>query len=288
MDELTLEKGACHTIAFKSGSSLMKIRKLIHNLFHRRKIDISETEFIKIITKNRDTIHNKNIFPIIFDCNQISLMTERETKKTIQDFLEFQLTNNEKLLDVYLKFENELENFLSAIEIQGDDISLGFAMSDKTMTQLIRSLVIHIESKNFDEVKSYILRTFLIKLLLSLNTTRKNVLLILTYPESELGIFDYKKMYQAIESLGVTTLIFTSVPEILLQPSIHNVFLINEKGNQYDIIGLEQELIEFKLLQKNKSDILAKRLAYADFTQDLTLLDPIYKKFLISNRFISD
>src|SRR5690625_7398500 len=93
---------------------------------------------------------------------------------------------------------------------------IDFQTSEKTMTHFIKSLDISIDSNHNHDVPNYVIRNLLIKMLLKLNIHNKEVLLIVTYPESDVGTDDYEEIIKDLNDLNVTTLVLTSHCDFLV------------------------------------------------------------------------
>lgn len=283
MQDITLSKGQCHTITFQSSRIQMEFRKMLTDYFRNRRP--SECKYLKIFDDNGNKIRGRDFYSVIFECNVINLKEEKSTQKIIQDFLYNQLENSPVLLEDYMDFQHKIEEFLTKIGIKDSELMIDFQSSNKTITQFIRSLEISIDSNNNIDISNSAIRNFLIKLLLKLNIHNKDVILVVTYPESDVGSDDYQQIINGFNDLKVTTLILTSHHDFLVSVPKENMFLIDENGLCYDIVTLEQELLAFDLVGKNNITEVAKSLAYVDFLEDYTLLDHNLKEFLLSNKF---
>lgn len=282
MDDLIISEGKCHTMSFQSSAIQANFRKLIKNYFTNKKSD--ECNYIKLLNDHGDKIKGKDFYFVSFDCNTIDLKEDRDTEKQIREILHYYLEHNSDLLKEYLRFNKELSYFFEQIEIGKDHLIIDFQPTNKTITQLIRSLDIIVEYKSNDYVPNYILRDFLIHALLDMNILRKKEILLISYPETDIGMTDFGKAMKLLNDLNITTIVITAHPEILTSVSEENMFLVNENGTIYDIITLKNELLELKQVEKENASKVAKMLAYRDFKQDYFLLDKAMKKFLLSDR----
>lgn len=283
MDELVIREDACHSITFESSRIQMQFRQLIKDYFNRK--TQKECEYINLIDSRGDSIKPKDFHFIEFDCQSINLKEEKSTNKIVQDLLEYQLENNPLLLEEYIKLNTELERFLSTIEFKSDDLTIEFGLSEKLITNIIKTFVIVIEYDEEEYVPNYIIREFLIKALLKLNATNKEVFLLLSFPEVDIGFEDYSKVVGFLKELNITTLIITSHSYFSCAVNENEMFLINKNGKLYDIINLGKELLEFDLVNQEQEADISKFLAFKDFTIDFDLLDPKMKEFLLSKRF---
>src|SRR5699024_150267 len=143
--------------------------------------------------------------------------------------------NSPVLLEDYMDFQHKIEEFLTKIGIRDSELMIDFQSSNKTITQFIRSLEISIDSNNNIDISNSAIRNFLIKLLLKLNIHNKDVILVVTYPESDVGSDDYQQIINGFNDLKVTTLILTSHHDFLVSVPKENMFLIDENGLCYDI-----------------------------------------------------
>lgn len=282
MNDINITIGHYHAITFESTEILSKFRGLFINIFNNRKSSVCT--YMKIVDDRGQELNNKNFYFISFDCNVINLKEDRNSKKTIQDLLFYYLENNSDLLREYMLFNENIEKFLSQIEIKSGNLLIDFHSTDKTISNFIKSLEISIEYNDDDYVPNYIMREFLIKALLSMNVHNKNVILLLSYPETDVGYKDINKVISFLKGLNITTIVITSNYEFLSAASEQNMFLINKNGEPYDIIGLKKELKVFNFVEDESLSKVSKELAYRDFKHDYSLLDQEIKQFILSDR----
>lgn len=283
MDDLTIRPGECHTITFQSTSMQSNFRQLFRDYFSNRKAD--ECNYVKILNKDRNKIAGRNFYFVHFDCSKIQLKNDRETEKQLREILYYYLEHNPYLLQDYIKFTNQLEQFISQIHFTKGQLSIDFEPSDKTITQLIRSLDINIEYDDSEQVPNYMMRDFLINALLDLNMLNKEVVLLIEYPETDIGMKDYLKAMELVEKLEVTTIVITSHKDILTTVNLENMLLVHENGSKYDIMMLKEELLELEAIKDiDKVNKVAKFLAYKDFKEEYFLLEENMKRFLLSDR----
>lgn len=282
MNDINITIGDYHTITFESTEILSRFRGLFINIFNNRKSSVCT--YMKIVDDRGQELNNKNFYFISFDCNVINLKEDRNSKKTIQDLLFYYLENNSDLLREYMLFNENIEKFLSQIEIKSGNLLIDFHSTDKTISNFIKSLEISIEYNDDEYVPNYIMREFLIKALLSMNVHNKNVILLLSYPETDVGYKDINKVISFLKGLNITTIVITSNYEFLSAASEQNMFLINKNGEPYDIIGLKKELKAFNFVEDESLSIVSKELAYRDFKHDYSLLDQEIKQFILSDR----
>lgn len=282
MDEIQLTPGECHTITFKTSEIQANFRQLLTDYFSNKKQ--AEWNYIKILNNNRKKIKGKDLYFIQFDCHAIQLKNERDTEKQIREILHYQLENNPGILNDFIIFNEQLQKFFSSIEIVNGELIVDVQPSNKTISQLIKSLEITIEFQNQDFVPNYIMRDFLIKSLLQMNMLNKDVFLLISYPEADVGLGDFQVAMEYLTKLNVTTLIISANSDFLTSVPEENIFLINENGEIYDILTLKDELQKFKIAQNDDISTISKRLAFYDFKQQYYFLNKKYKEFLLSDR----
>lgn len=282
MDDFMLTEGKCHTITFQSSAVQTNFRLLLKEYFKNRKA--AECNYIKFINKSGNKIKGRDFYFISFNCHSVYLKDDRDTDKQIKEFLYYYLENHPDLLKDFMKFNEQLNVFFDQIEIINGQLSIDFQPSDKTITQLIRSLDISIDYQDDDFVPNYIMRDFLIKALLDMNILDKSVFLLISYPEADIGIKDFSSAMDYLNDLNVTTLIITANDNILTSVAEENMFLVHDNGAIYDIITLREELLQLKVVDRTLASDLSKRLAYQDFKKDYFLLDYDLKQFLLSNK----
>lgn len=282
MDEMIINEGECHTITFQSSRIQANFRQLLYDYFNKKASE--ECNYIKILNDRGDKINGRDFYFIQFNCNSIYLKEERNTEKQIREILQHYLEYNPDLLKDFIEFNDEMNHFFSQIEIVKDHLTIDFQPTDKTMTQLIRSLEVNIEYRERGYVPNHIIRDFLINALLDMNVLKKQVVLLISYPEADIGMKDFVNAINLLKKLDVTTLIVTSHRDIITSVAVENMFLVNENGSLYDIITLQKELLQLKDIDQEKASKVAKILAFQDFKQDYCLLDKEMKEFLLSNR----
>lgn len=283
MKDIKIAENNYHSINFESSHIQMQFRQLIKDYFNR-KVQ-GECKYLKIIDSKGDLIKPQDFYFIEFNCQSINLKEEKGTNLIIQELLKYQLENNPLLLEEYIKINIELERFLSTVVLKDNDLTIEFGMSEKLITNMIKSFSILIEHNEKDYVPNYIIREYLMKALLKLNTTNKRPFLLLSYPEIDVGFKDYAKVINFLKELNITILIITSHSYFSCSVNSEEMFLVKENGDIYDIIRLGQELMEFDLVNQEQESDKIRKLAFKDFTKDYDLLDKKMKEFLLSNRF---
>lgn len=283
MDDICVKAGELHTIMFESSFIQSEFRKLFEQYFHSRKSE--EENYLEIINPNRDKIKSSEFFFISFDCNIISLQNDKNTVKTLKDLLFYYLEHNSELINQYMNFNENLDLFTSNLEIGNDDLIIEFYPTERTIKSLLQSLEITIEYCENKYVPNHLMRNYLIRSLLKMNVQEKKAILLLSFPETDVGLEDLSKAIDLLSDLNITTLIITTHPDILVKTDIDNLFLVNKNGEFYDIIKLKKELIAFNIVEKEKVQEFSKLLAYQDFNRNYTILDRFLKDFLNSSRF---
>lgn len=282
MDDLVLTRNQCHSIYFESSKMQMQFRELLKSFFTNKKME--DHYYLDVIDHNYNSIASRSFYFIDFDCFSIDLKNEKDTSKIILDLLKYELEHNAEWLAHYTNYLTITDRFLSQLELTEEALVIDFQMTDKTIEALLKSLLVTIEYDNSTVVGNHKMRAFLIKAMLKLNLTEKEVVLFVSYPEVDVGYQDYKEVVQFLEQLGVTTIILSSNEYYLTHPPMDSIFLVNKNGKCYDIPFLFKELEVFGLLGQKSGASVAKKLAYKDFTQRYELLDLVYKEFLESNR----
>lgn len=282
MDDIHLTQGKCHTITFQSSEIQANFRQLLTDYFRNKKQ--AEWNYIQFLNRNGQKIKGRDFYFIQFDCHAIQLKNERDTDKQIREILFHQLEHHPGILNDFISFNEQLQQFFNSIGIVNGELTVDLQPSSKTITQLIKSLDITIEFQNKEFVPNYMMRDFLIKSLLQMNMLNKDVFLLISYPEADVGLADFQIAMEYLNELNVTTLIISANSDILTSVSEENIFLVNENGEIYDILILKEELQKFKIASNEEASALSKHLAFHDFKQQYFLLDQQYKEFLLSNR----
>lgn len=285
MNEINLKRNQYHTIMFESSYMQQEFRLLINNYFAtRRNSKLEENNYLKIIDKNLRDIDRKDIYFISFECNKINLKEDRQTDQLIKNYLFYYLENNPEIIHDYIQFQQEVEMFIERIKLTDASLSIEFDLTERSIQNFIKSLDIYMEYDKNEYVPNYILRNRLIQLLLKLNYAEKDVILLISYPETDVGLNDFEKVIQNLKALNLTTVVLTSEPSFLTSAEPENIFMINQQGVLYDIVKLKEELKAFQLVHENNSTDIVNWLAYCDFTQQFTVLDLKWKEFLESEK----
>jgi len=283
MDDLPIRKGKLHTVSFESSYIQSKFRDLLLAYFQRK--TQSDCDYLHILNEKREEVHGKDFYFVSFDCNVINLREEKSTTQLLQKLLFHHLENNPELIQEYMEFNEHINEFTSHIEMESDNMVIDFRPTEKTITQFIKSLQIYVEYNENHYVPNYIMRRFLIQSILKMNLTEKEVFLLISFPETDIGCRDYKEFIEILKQLQVTTLIITTQHDFLTSAEKENMFLVDKDGGLYDILELYQELLAFGLADKSESSLIAKTLAFKDFKKNYFLLDGELKEFLQSNKF---
>lgn|SRR5690625_294988 len=285
MNEINLKRNQYHTIMFESSYMQQEFRLLINNYFAtRRNSKLEENNYLKIIDKNLRDIDRKDIYFISFECNKINLKEDRQTDQLIKNYLFYYLENNPEIIHDYIQFQQEVEMFIERIKLTDASLSIEFDLTERSIQNFIKSLDIYMEYDKNEYVPNYILRNRLIQLLLKLNYAEKDVILLISYPETDVGLNDFEKVIQNLKALNLTTVVLTSEPSFLTSAEPENIFMVNQQGVLYDIVKLKEELKAFQLVHENNSTDIVNWLAYCDFTQQFTVLDLKWKEFLESEK----
>src|SRR5690625_3397868 len=286
MDDIIINPGEYHSITFESSYIQQIFRILLSNYFsNKRKSERIDGHYIKIVSKTTgNTLQRKDIYFINFDCNVIALKTEKSTNKLLQDLLFYHLENNATLLENFIQLNEEITRFTSAISLEDNNLFIDFEPTDKTIQNLIKSLTIHIEYDDSEYVPNYLLREYLIKSLLQLNTSNKDAFLVISFPETDIGREDFSKVINRLKKLNITILVISTEREFITSASPYNISMIDKYGFLYDTIKLMREIEVFQFVSDDKLETVAKNLAYYDFIKDYLLLDPKMKEFLTSNK----
>lgn len=281
MEDLVITEYECHSVYFESSKMQMKFRKLIKDYFNNKKME--DFNYIDVVDGENQSISPRNFYFIDFDCFSIDLKSEKGTTKLLLDLLKYELEHNLELLDGYREYLTLTDRFISQLELGEEALKVDFQITEKTIEAMLKSLHVTIEYDEDQLVLNHHMREFLIKAMLRLNLTEKEVVLLLSFPEVDIGFQDYEKMVKFIEGLGITVIILSANPYFITYPSAERIFLMNKNGGRYNIPMLAKELAVFNLVNDDNAEETAKKLAYRDFTADYILLCPVLKKFLQSD-----
>src|SRR5690606_16145509 len=114
---------------------------------------------------------------------------------------------------------------------------------------------------------------YLIKSLLDMNQLEKEVFLLISFPETDVGREDFAEVIHLLKMFNVTTLVITSQRDFLTAANEDCIFLVEKSGIFYDIIELRRELLAFQLVDPEESLEVAKSLSFHDYIKDYYLLD---------------
>lgn len=282
MDDIWITEGELHTITFESSFIQSEFRKLFQQYFQRRKGE--ETNYLKILNAAGRQIKANDFLFLSFDCNIVNLKNEKSTLKTLKELLMYYLEHNSELIHQYINFNETLELFASNLELGNEELLIEFHPTEKTIINLLNSFEVTLEYRDQEYVPNYLLRNYLIRSLLDMNVQKKNVILLLSFPEIDIGLQDISKTIELLKDLNITTLIISTHRDFLTAADEDKLFLVNEKGDYYDIINLKKELIAFNIIDKDQAGYYSKVLAYQDFKRDYTFLDRFLRTFLTSDR----
>lgn len=286
MDDINLIKGEYHTITFESSYLQQIFRKLISNYYSNTfKDEQTNSKFLEIVKKDSGTSLKKNDIQVInFNCNIIDLTVEKDTNTLLFDYVLFMLENNTRLLEEYLKLNESMEKFTNSITLKEGNLKIEFESTKKTMQSLLKSLTMHFEYEEKEYIPNYILREYLIKSLLMLNRD-KEILLIMSYPETDIGREDFINAIESIKKLNITTLVISSEHDFVISANPNLISLVDKNGRLYDVKGLLKEMEVFGISANDEFDTFAKSVAFYDFTSNTSLLSLELKEFLESYRF---
>lgn len=281
MDDLLIKKGKYHTVTFESSYIQDQFRRTFQA--YSQEESLPESEYLHILNDNGQEVQSKIFHFISFDCNVVHLQKEKSTTRLLQDLLHFHLENHPDMVREYLKLNKHINEFTSHLEIPNDNLIIDIEPSEKTISQFIKSLNISLEYNNSEYIPNYILRKFLIQSMLRMNLNEKDVFLVISFPETDIGNSDYEKFIEILKGLQVTTLIITNQLDFLTAAEKEDMFLVDKKGDIYDIVKLYQELQAFELVEQNDTNKIAETLAFRVFKQDYLLMDKEFRRFLKSN-----
>lgn len=282
MDEISLFEGTLNTITFESSEMQMNFSRLFKSYAKNKNMD--DCDFIGIKDKAGNLVPSKHWFIIDLDCFSVDLKDEKQTQKLILELLEYQLENDEILLGIYKDYISYTERFVSELFVNNSILDIEFELTDKTIGVFLKSLDVTIEHNEKELVPNFRIRQFIIKTMMKLNLSNKKTLLLLNFPEVGVGFEDYEKEILFLKELGVTTIVQSTNSRYLLAPELEGINLIRKTRDQYDIIGLRDELLTFEFLNKKQIEENSKELAYRDFKRDYNLLDSRFNRFLSSNQ----
>lgn len=283
IEDLHLNTGKYHAFEFES-SYLLKLFKYYLNAYFNRQKQ-SDTLFLNFLDNNNNELKAKQFYFINFNCHQINLETDKDIKIQIQKILFHQLENNPILLESFFSFQKDLMTFTNELELEDEQLTIHFHANDKTIMKLIQSLEIDIEYEENDYVPNYKLREFIISFLLTMNNYDKIPVILISYPESDIGRLEFQEVINFLMKLNITVLVLSSQQDFLVSAANNRLFLVNKMGQLYDIITLKKELTEFNIISNKSSEKLVRSISLRDFREDYQLMNQDVKDFLISNKW---
>lgn len=281
MDDLKIKKEQCHSIYFESSKVQMNFRRFIKDYFNNKKLD--EGLYLDFVDKDNSSISPKQFYFLDFECFSVDLKEEKDTSKLMLNLLAHELEHNAEILPGYTEYMALTDRFISQLGISEGDLQVEFQVTEKTIEALLKSLLITIEREEEEHIENNYVRELLISAMLKLNLANKEVFLLLSFPEVDVGYRDYKRTMEFINGLGITTIVLSANPYFIKYPDKDCIFLIDKNGGNYNIPLLVEEIKIFGLAANYDVSEIAKELAYRDFQKDYLLLDPLFKKFLLSN-----
>lgn len=282
MNDLEISKGEYHAITFESSYLQKQFRQSMLKYFYNKTQE--DCTYLKILNEKGDLINSKDFYFIPFDCNVINLTDHKDTSNLLRELLFHHIEHNPDLLQGYVVLNDQINKFFSGIEFKRENLLIEFHPTEKSIKQLIKSLDISIEYNEREYVPNYILRNYLIRSLLDMNQLEKEVFLLISFPETDVGREDFAEVIHLLKMFNVTTLVITSQRDFLTAANEDCIFLVEKSGIFYDIIELRRELLAFQLVDPEESLEVAKSLSFHDYIKDYYLLDKEMKKFLLSSR----
>lgn len=278
INDIILEERKYHAFSFES-SYLLKLFKQGLVDFFNNKLQ-SETQFLNVLDFTNNELSNKNFHFIFFDCNHIDLAIDKNTNTQIQRFLFYQLENNPNMIEQFSIFQNQLYSFVSSLELVEGELSIEFQYNEKSVLNLIKSLEIIIEYEEGSYIPNYKVRDYLIKSMLKMNSAKKEPILVVSHPETDVGRADFNYAIGMLKSLEITTIVLSSQREFLTAAADERLHLVDQYGDFCDIINLRKELNEFNIIKKDDPEEMVRSIALVDFNKDYQLLSGEIREFL--------
>lgn len=141
---------------------------------------------------------------------------------------------------------------------------------------------IEVRSRTGKPIGAYEYQSFLLKSWLHLAHNKTTNVSFYDFPENELNQSELEEFFNFIKTQDCTMIGLTTSHRVVNQVGLPNIHLIKSSGERYDIEGLYEELKLFYSEAPEELEIFTKNLAFSDFHEDYVMLDPKWKKFLLS------
>lgn len=283
MDDIALKENKYHAISFESSKVQQQFRQLLKGYFTNK--NKKENEFLQIVDENNNEINSKDFHFINFNCNTISLTAEKHTDKLIRETLLYHFENHPNYIEEYNIFHQKMDKYINSIELSNNDLQIEFTSTNKTTQNFIKSLDINIEHNDNEFVPNYLLRNYLIQLLIKMNVMEKRIFMLISFPESDVGHEDFLTVTHLLKEFKVTTLVITTQQDFLTAAGLGQMFLVKKYGIIYNVNSLKEELEAFNVFSKKEAVKMAKAISFKDFVGNLQLLNDDLRRFLVSNKF---
>lgn len=261
---------------------------------------ILEDYLYKIDTLNNKTNRNNNLVTILdnefqeinksdfhfiqFDCRQLINSNQKELKENWIKILEDKINNDVDTHEVYHTFKVALDDLYSRLSITLDGLTVDLIEPSNALWILLKQamLDIHLDTKDVSQIE---LRKLYFKILETMNIKGKESIMILYYPEVNIGTNELEEFLDWLESLKITVICLTNSLNVISRTNPLNLHLVTESGKRYDLMGLREDIELFQFVYKNDINKVTVYLAYHDFTNQKFILNTKWQKFLDSNKY---
>lgn len=278
---IDIESGKFNTITFKDTLMLEDYLYKIDTLNNKTN---RNNNLVTILDREFQEFNKSDFHFIQFDCRQLINSNQKELKENWIKILEDKINNDEDTHEIYHSFKVALDNLYSKLSITLDGLTVDLIEPSNALWVLLKQamLDIHIDTKDVSQIE---LRKLYFKILESMNIKGKESIMILYYPEVNIGTNELEEFLDWLESLKITVICLTNSLNVISRASPLNLHLVVESGKRYDLKELKEDIELFQFVDKDDINKVTVYLAYHDFTKQKFILNKEWQKFLDSNKY---
>lgn len=246
------------------------IRNLL-NYLHSK--EDGDDLFSELIDDDISTLNVRSFHSIVVNCGTLDLISEKQMKDAILRKLEMDCLGNEEIGQVYERIEREMSLLSSLLKIKDEDYQIELNETHLKFKQFLKLFDVDVHH-DFSHLNAIQARKACINLL---RDDRKENILFLLFPEANLGVRDINEFLGLIKSYGMTTIIITNHPYIMIEAD--NLAMSKRNMTLFDI---EQVREEFRLMfpESEADERIIRQIAINEFTKNYIIKDERYIKFI--------
>ncbi|MBT2582937.1 hypothetical protein [Planococcus sp. ISL-109] len=277
-ETIPLVEGEVNVIVFADLEKQFAYRQLVKHWTAHQRMDYP----FCLLTINGREVPAKEINVLSMHGGGMEFFKDKHHAKQLLELMKFELENSPELIQVFTLLQVELEKAFEQWVVEFDGVELQPSTEMVSFEQLIKLAPIEVRSATGEPIGAYEYQSFLLKSWLHLVHNKKTNVCFYDFPENELNKSELKELFDFANSQGCTMICLTTSQRVINHVGISNVHLIRHTGERYMIETLYEELKLFFSDAPESLESFAKSLAYSDFHEDYTMLDPKWREFLIS------